>query len=515
MVIHTGLMLVLLLAACTQEDDAGGEPVPTLEITTPASSGPGSYRWAVCRLESAYLDYSTVDEVEVSFGFRDPGRGTLRADHVWGVGEEHERRVQLANQQLANQGEQVVRRYVSRDQAAGAYRDDLSENSRERPASVDELRTRRGVLEAFGLTGASPVTNSDRRGATFERFESHPAPNLSLDQDIRLLPAATVMGHPVTNVVWVLDIWLDETDAVQRLRLMTKDVVRQVSELQFMPASRPWPDLTPPEELDCPADFTGNGSGWLGWEDYEQTLVVDLEVSLDPSGRPYELVVPENVRIRFEELTTLLVPDGNLRVMNGSSIEVDPAFFAEESTVVDLGSTVELEVSLIREVFEGWTAILGVRIQRPESEVARWGEFEIAYSTDGGVGGVTTMSVIERAGNEEDDEDGFNPVGREVMEGWDFEQTDVFAGDLDGIDGNDTIVFQNGYGDGTFPLARGYDSAGDLVAIMIWDTRYPWRLAVPDGDPPPDVTEREDQLVECIDGTREVLGDGTCRFDDD
>lgn len=323
------------------------------------------------------------------------------------------------------------------------------------------------------------------------------------------------MGHPVTNVVWVLDIWLDETGDVERLRLMTRDVIRQLSELQFMPSRQPWPDLTPPEELACPADFAGSGSGWLGWEDYEQTLVVDLEVSLDPSGRPYELVVPEDVAIRVEELTTLLVPDGNLRVMNGSSIEVDPAFFADESTVVDLGSTVELDVSLIREVFEDWTAILGVRIQRPESEVARWGEFEIAYSTDGGVGGVTTVSVIERAENEEDDEDGLNPVGREVMEGWDSEQTDVFVGDLDGIEGNDTLVFLNGYCDGTFPLARGYDSAGDLVAVMIWDTRYPWRLAVPDGDPPPDVTEREDQLVECIDGTREVLGDGTCRFDDD
>lgn len=158
-VTHTALVLILLLAACTEEDDAGSESVPTFEITTPASGTPSSYRWAVCRLESAYLDYETVDEVEVSFGFRDPDRGTLRADHVWGVSSEHERRVQLADL-----GEHVVRRYVSRVQAAGPYRDNLSEDSRERPVSVDELRTRHGVLEAFGLTGAPSVANQTDEG---------------------------------------------------------------------------------------------------------------------------------------------------------------------------------------------------------------------------------------------------------------------------------------------------------------------------------------------------------------
>lgn len=91
----------------------------------------------------------------------------------------------------------------------------------------------------------------------------------------------------------------------------------------------------------------------------------------------------------------------------------------------------------------------------------------------------------------------------------------VENGDLDSVRGPETIVFSNGYGDGAFPLTRGYDDKGDLVAVMIWDTRYPWRLAVPDGEPPADVTEREEQLIECMEGRREVLGDGSCHFDEE
>ena len=415
-----------------------------------------------------------------------------------------------------HQGDAVVRRYFSANQSPGLYRADLSSSSPERPLLVDELRTREGVLGEFGLEDGSATVLVDAHGNEFERFESWPADYLDYPDGVLLRPAVTVLGHPRTSVVWVLDVWTDTSGSVNRLRLMTKDVFRFYAELRFEPNPEAWPEVTPPDALGCPTAFGESVAQWLGWEDYEQTLKIDLKVSLDTEGRPYELVIPEGVTTTVESLDRrLVVPDGELRVMDGSAVEVDPSYFADESVVLDFGKTLELNVSLVREVFEEWSPILGVRIQVPNTTVARWDPFEFGYGTDGGVGGVTTMSVITLAGALEDDEDGFNPIGRPITEGWDYETSDYFVGDLDSVPGPETIVFSNGYGDGAFPLTRGYDDKGDLVAVMIWDTRYPWRLAVPDGEPPADVTEREEQLIECMEGRREVLGDGSCHFDEE
>jgi len=51
------------------------------------------------------------------------------------------------------------------------------------------------------------------------------------------------------------------------------------------------------------------------------------------------------------------------------------------------------------------------------------------------------------------------------------------------------------------------------VSLVIWRTDHPWRLAFPEGTPPPDITEREDQLQECLDGERGVDEHGWCVAD--
>ena len=63
-------------------------------------------------------------------------------------------------------------------------------------------------------------------------------------------------------------------------------------------------------------------------------------------------------------------------------------------------------------------------------------------------------------------------------------------------------------------MARGVDASGQVVSLYIFDVRYPWRLAIPDGTPPPDVTLREQEYIECLDGTRDVLPNGECPTDD-
>ncbi len=224
----------------------------------------------------------------------------------------------------------------------------------------------------------------------------------------------------------------------------------------------------------------------------------ELGIALDPSGRPYDAPIGEGTEVEPRLLDRFHITDGRLRVLDGNALEVRPT--NADAHQVDFGVE-ELDVRIVWErlTIAGRERedVLGVRVEVPGATVARWGPFEPAYGTDGGVGAITSQAVIDRA-----------EAGPDV----DLEQVlEVF--DLDGEPGPDSMVFHNGFGDGGFPMSRGTDADGELVAMLIWHTRYPWRLAVPDGTPPPDVTEREQQLQECIDGTRLVDEHGRCTDD--
>lgn len=66
---------------------------------------------------------------------------------------------------------------------------------------------------------------------------------------------------------------------------------------------------------------------------------------------------------------------------------------------------------------------------------------------------------------------------------------------------------------GGFPMSNGFDADGRLVEIVLPTLTYPWRLMVPDGTPPADVTKREDELLECLNGDRPVTVAGRCLGD--
>lgn len=232
----------------------------------------------------------------------------------------------------------------------------------------------------------------------------------------------------------------------------------------------------------------------------------ELDIGVDEHGRPYDAAYSRYwaTGVDREALTTLVIPDGELRVMDGSAIQVDPAFFADEATPVEF-DTAELEASIVWEVFEDRAArsVFGVIVSVPDTAVDRWEPFEYAYGTDGGVGGITAQSVIDAAAEDSDRGDYF--ISEADI---DFE-AQVNVHDLDGVPGDDAVIFANGYGDGGFPMSRGLDDDGRFVSVAIVDTRYPWRLAIPEGTPPADITTREDELAECLAGDRdvEVVGD--------
>ena len=145
--------------------------------------------------------------------------------------------------------------------------------------------------------------------------------------------------------------------------------------------------------------------------------------------------------------------------------------------------------------------IVGVVLVERDGEVRRWQELErVGYVTDGGVGGVTTPEWAELTKGQDN----------EVSALYESELVDKarqwFVADVDGHEGLDTLVFSNGYGDGYFPAVAGYDAAGRRLAIVLWSVATPWRLAFPRGSPPPQVTERERELAECLAGKRRVNG---------
>jgi hypothetical protein len=63
-------------------------------------------------------------------------------------------------------------------------------------------------------------------------------------------------------------------------------------------------------------------------------------------------------------------------------------------------------------------------------------------------------------------------------------------------------------------MTRGLDADGQVAALIVWDPRSAWRVAVSDGDPPPDVTNRENELIECMEGRRTVDSFGNCLTSD-
>ena len=227
-----------------------------------------------------------------------------------------------------------------------------------------------------------------------------------------------------------------------------------------------------------------------------------LGVQLDATGRPFDAVNFGDATAETRRLGVMHFPAGEVRIMDGNAVEVDPSFFDAVSVTFDV-EDLEASIVWVSEEINGqrFETVLGVRLDVGGSTVARWGSFEFAYGTDGGVGAITSQAVRDRAAQAASEPPFIPNVNYEAP-------LQLF--DVDGIPGSDTLIFSNGFGDGAFPMTRGVDGSGNLVSILIWDTRYPWRLAVPDGIPPRDITTREDQLQECLEGTRPVDQYGHC-----
>ncbi|MCB0962895.1 MAG: hypothetical protein KDA98_06260 [Acidimicrobiales bacterium] len=223
----------------------------------------------------------------------------------------------------------------------------------------------------------------------------------------------------------------------------------------------------------------------------------ELGIVVDPSGRPYDMTSDQwspDDEIEVRPVTTLELEDETVRTLAGEALGLEGD---EPDPTVRFTGADEVEVSAIVRIPSGdeaTTRPVGIRLDVPGTEVARWGPFRPAYGTDGGMGAVASDAGYGRLDRIEGEE----AIGRLV----DGEPT--VALDVDG-GGDDVVLFDNGYGDGGFPMAEGVDAEGETVALVIWSLIHPWRLGIPDGEPPPDVTRAEDQLAECLAGARGLV----------
>lgn len=235
-----------------------------------------------------------------------------------------------------------------------------------------------------------------------------------------------------------------------------------------------------------------------------------LSIGLDPSGWPYDVSTTwgwEDRELDVVDGGQMMIPGGEVMVIDGIAVEVDVQEFATEGTLVELAGEVAT-ITIITETAVDNPSdlrVLAVRLDIPGTTVAEWGPFEHGYGTDGGLGAIVAWSVVESPQMKE------GPYG-EYLTGFTGERNWQIE-DLDTSPGLDSILFRNGYGDGGFPLVRGLDEAGRNVSLMVWQPRHPWRLMIDDGAPPPDVERRERELDECLRGVRGIDSYGECTHD--
>jgi hypothetical protein len=230
-----------------------------------------------------------------------------------------------------------------------------------------------------------------------------------------------------------------------------------------------------------------------------------LDVSLDPSGQPYDVWLPKESRVARRPLMALHAPSRRVLFMGGEYVMYAEAGSAEPVLLAERpGRRYPVDAIWLHHARPRFVRTVGVVVVERTGAIARWQVLpRTGYVTDGGVGGITTPEWAARSKGDE------NAVSRLYRSELVDKGHAWFASDVDGHDGLDSLVFDNGYGDGFFPAIAGYDAAGRRLAVVLWSFAVPWRLAFPDGRPPADVTRRERVLARCIEGAQKVDGN-TC-----
>lgn len=238
----------------------------------------------------------------------------------------------------------------------------------------------------------------------------------------------------------------------------------------------------------------------------------ELHLVLDENGRPYDIASPEYwpERVELQQLAEWTVPDGRLLSMDGTWIHIGPTQVAEHSPKLEFSSE-ELQLSSIAAWWpqtdggEPYKGSIGIEVRVPGTRVATWGPTEFGAGTDAGIIGMVTEASFALDGTDGEF------ISYDQMGDWWDSGSAVATFEVGDGGSFDAVLLSTG-GDGGFPLVRGYDEDGQFVAALLLTLDYPWRLTITEGTMPPDLAAKEEQLIECMAGERDVrvhdMGEG-------
>lgn len=346
------------------------------------------------------------------------------------------------------------------------------------------------VLERFSLTDPVVTTHRDPTGATFTRYESMPL----TPADRGPIDGEQVGARRETNVVWVLDVWLDGSGRPVRLRQM---VDGDPGRWEWLLLDEPTGDSTPPScGLDAaPAPGLPRQGPWLGAEPWDPTLEVPLQVAYDADGHPYDLT-RWSIDGEWSTLGSLRSSGGTVTITGLELLDAgtDPSGWSETVTVAP-GTTVRVE-HYAAEAGDGHRMVLSGPGGAYGGVVA-WrllDEIDLIELT-------SVVMVIPPAVDSERIETAYAEMADDGWAGTPLDLDDDGTGDL---------LVLGGYG-GLTRVYAGEDATGRMVELASLTEGLPWRVLGLPGEAPADVLSREQALAECVAGARPTGPDGVCQ----
>ena len=189
----------------------------------------------------------------------------------------------------------------------------LTSTQREPLIDLRVFSQRDQLLNALDLGTIRPTIETDGDFGDFERFESLP---ISAPFGER---SALVTLTNSQRVPFVLDVWSDDSGAIERVRFLSQEL--QLRYVEIIVGTPERSGSTERTSFGCPDSFDESSSGpWAGFATWDAGVEVPFLVSLDDDGAPYELPGWEEF-ITVEEpeaFENLVAPNGSLLILDGN-----------------------------------------------------------------------------------------------------------------------------------------------------------------------------------------------------
>lgn len=342
-----------------------------------------------------------------------------------------------------------------------------------------------GVAADLSVRDAVRSTGIDRFGDKYVRFESLP---VSYEDSLYSGTTAPRLGLPVTDLVWVLDVWADADGRPSRARVMTQEPTWRWAEWRRVPAGSD--RLVPPS---CPntAPYTDR-AGWVGSEPWTRTLVAPPLIGYDANGNPFDTEPWETgqpFELRQTTVGGIVAPAPTLTFADAYAMP-ERGFGGSHAPTVTTDWVDDATVAVLD--LDQWPT---AALIEQDAVVAEWrviGELNVFDSA---------LAIALTPDLSVDPDIWWEQVDRL----WDSNR--MIEIELDRRPGVEAYVIDL---PDASQIVGGYDRAGELVSILVRDGSVQWRRLDLPGRAPRSVLEREAELAECIAGTRPFGPDGRC-----